>query len=981
MSGGAVLQFKKNRGASELERKTFLMNALASASSSNPDATKSGNSETKDTEVPSKLGPVTSGTICMPKKSSLFNRPVAESKKKLEERISLQKKSVAELPELYAQSVSISTLSTQEIMKLAVVEVNKPLFTGPGSVNAPEMGVTEVGQTCPTCMRDVLTCTGHYGYIKLNQHIINPLAIRDLIRVLKAVCNEDGRLLIPKEVLESKGILSLTGFRRLEAIETLIDGGGYVCMPKDGCDGHCKSNPQFDVTRSQEKNMICYTEGKKKSKEGANLYEFSIKDIEIILSGITDETYKLLGFTNGATAKNFIWEVIPVAPNTTRLPTDQDGTIWHADLTRSYLNIVKVNNQLESKELKEEDRTRLVGQLVELIKNMILKSNKKGKKDESITSKLQGKDALPRAHMMGKRVNYSGRTVISPDPSLKFGQVRVPFKIARTITKPVTIQFYNRDLFQRMLESGRGISHLIPGENSSYPKKWRGQEIAVTEQMMNTYKLRIGDVVRRWLMNGDIVIINRQPTLSKKSFMAMEAVIVGVQYVAVHMDKKVCTSKGCSEVHRYRVINEGPKTFGLNMSYTSPFNADFDGDEMNIHVPQDPQSEAEVRELMSVRACIMGDQTNQNDMGVVYNAVTAASELTGDDIYVNSDVLYDSMYLLTSDFNMEEWEKRLQRYDVPMLSGKAFFSMLLPPDFFYSKAGVVINHGVLIKGRINKDHIGPSSGSIVQAIWHQYGPDRTSEFITDAYYILDKWLNTKGLSISYADCNPTSPEIKELVQREIAKAKLMVASLGTGITDPIEAARREREIENIVNNVERIGSKLLTKHLTGQNSLAKMVNAKTKGKASNFAQLAGLIGQQFIGGRRLEYGLAYLNDPDDPDIALESRGFISSSFSQGMTPAEMVQHQAAGREGLINTGLTTAESGSAHHMLAKSTEDISSRLDGSVRNTYGVILSFMYGGDGLDPSRLMKVKVRGTTMLSFINMQDEATRLNAKYGY
>ena len=146
MSGGAVLQFKKNRGASELERKTFLMNALASASSSNPDATKSGNSETKDTEVPSKLGPVTSGTICMPKKSSLFNRPVAESKKKLEERISLQKKSVAELPELYAQSVSISTLSTQEIMKLAVVEVNKPLFTGPGSVNAPEMGVTEVGK-------------------------------------------------------------------------------------------------------------------------------------------------------------------------------------------------------------------------------------------------------------------------------------------------------------------------------------------------------------------------------------------------------------------------------------------------------------------------------------------------------------------------------------------------------------------------------------------------------------------------------------------------------------------------------------------------------------------------------------------------------------------------------------------------------------------------------------------------------------------
>ena len=95
-------------------------------------------------------------------------------------------------------------------------------------------------------MRDVLTCTGHYGYIKLNQHIINPLAIRDLICVLKAVCNEDVTSFNSKEVLESKGILKLLYLERLEAIQTLIDGGGYVCMPKDGCDGHCKSNPQFN---------------------------------------------------------------------------------------------------------------------------------------------------------------------------------------------------------------------------------------------------------------------------------------------------------------------------------------------------------------------------------------------------------------------------------------------------------------------------------------------------------------------------------------------------------------------------------------------------------------------------------------------------------------------------------------------------------------------------------------------------------------
>jgi DNA-directed RNA polymerase II subunit RPB1 len=930
------------------------------------------------------LGSVPSNSVCMPKKSSSMARPTM-SVKEMKARVNINKNPISSLPELFAESVSISTMSPEEIKRIAVTEVNKPLFVGPGSVNDPLMGSVEPGDVCLTCGRDGLTCIGHYGYIKLNEPIINPLAIRELIRVLKSVCNNDGKLLVPLETLKSRGILALSGIRRLEAIEVAMEQG-YECIPEEGCT-RCKTNPHFDVTRSQERNMICYTIKKRTTKDAADLMEYNIKDVQIILEGISKETYKLLGFTNGASAENFVMTYLPVIPNCARRPSDQDGNIWHDDITRAYLNIVKVNNQLESTELREDERQKLVFQLIDLIKGIFLKSIKKGKQDKSFQSKLQGKEALPRANMMGKRVDYSGRTVISPDPSLKFGQVRVPWKIARTITKPVRITWHNRSVYQRLLESGRGINHIIPGPQSKLLEKTPdalGKEIVVNDWYRENYKLQLGDQIRRWLRSGDIVVINRQPTLSKYSWLAMEAVVVGARFGRVHSqaeDEKICTKHQCKQKHFFKIIDEGPKTFGLNLSYTTPFNADFDGDEMNIHVPQNELAEAEVSELMNVKACIMSDQTNQNALGVVYNAVTGSTILSVDGMFVDSDIAYDAMFSLTWNFNMIDWERRCNKRKIPIFSGKGYYSMLFPPDFYYSRGGVEIREGVLIKGIINKSHIGPSAGSIVQSIWYHYGKNRAAEFITDCYFIIDRWMiSAYGFSISLSDCNPQGESQRLMIQETIEKAKLMAESLAGPIKDPLEQQRRERDLIAEINNVSNLGNKILNEQLSSTNPMAQMVKAGTKGKGVNVGQIAGLIGQQFLDGQRLQAGLAYF-DPNDTDTSLESRGFIKSSFTQGMTPSEMVQHQASGRLGLINTGLTTADSGAEHHNIIKQTEDISTRHDNSVRNTYGVIFSFAYGGDGMDAAKLQKVKIRGIIQLSPINMQEEALRLNGKYGY
>jgi DNA-directed RNA polymerase II subunit RPB1 len=430
------------------------------------------------------------------------------------------------------------------------------------------------------------------------------------------------------------------------------------------------------------------------------------------------------------------------------------------------------------------------------------------------------------------------------------------------------------------------------------------------------------------------------------------------------------------------MIDEGPKTIGLHMSVTSPQNADFDGDEMNLHVPQGPEEEAELRYLMGATECMMSGQSNANAMGVVYNPTTDSYLLTQDGVYVDPYVLYDAISMLTSTtFNMIDWQERVLKYNLPLFSGKAFYSILFPSDFFYKKGDVVIKHGVLIKGVITKDHIGATGGSVIQDLWHQYGKYRAAEFITDSNWVIDKWLSGYGFSVGMIDCNPKDKKQKRLIQKEIEKAKLAVESMtGMPMDDPFENERRERQIIQEIDSVKNIGDVILEDGIQTSNAMAQMINAKTKGKKSNYIQIAGFVGQQFLRGKRMEKGLAYY-DAEDPEYMLEAQGFIKNSFLSGMTPGEMFFHQAAGREGLINTGLTTAQTGEIQRKIIKSTEDITVWADGTVRNTTGTIFQFVYGGDGLDPARLVQIKVRGEKKLWYMNVESEVEKLNAKYGY
>jgi len=178
-------------------------------------------------------------------------------------------------------------------------------------------------------------------------------------------------------------------------------------------------------------------------------------------------------------------------------------------------------------------------------------------------------------------------------------------------------------------------------------------------------------------------------------------------------------------------------------------------------------------------------------------------------------------------------------------------------------------------------------------------------------------------------------------------------------------------------DTNKLGVKILKATKT---ALTESIRAGTKGSSFNVAQTMASVGQQMLTGNRLEYQHPYFN-PDDPSMDVNARGFVESSFMEGLTPAEFVALMAGGREGIIDTALNTADSGHLHHMLIKTGEDIKVDRRGMVTNSYGVIFQFVYGEDGLNPEHLMRVHTASGDALSFINLSNEIARLNAAQGY
>lgn len=942
------------------------------------------------------------------------------------------------LPQLMMEASIITLYDPETLEKEAVVNVTNASDEGPGSVNDPRMGVVDNGLVCATCHKDNLNCPGHLGYIKFNKPILHPLFTAEVIKVLECICNRCSSLLLTPEEIKEKGFLSYSGLTRLKMIAA--ESLKLPCRQPYGC----INNPKYLPSKLKNTNKVLY----KTNVNGREVeMERSIEEIQKLFSVITQYDAELLGFENGNHPSHLIMESLAVIPPNARPSIVLNGYVKKDPITELYINIVKINHNLANTTLDKSTIDSLRRTLFENIKALIDNNETKymrGNKKElrTIKKRIQGKKGIIRGALMGKRINFTARTVLSPDPSLKYGQIRIPMEMAPFLTQKEVVTSYNINKLSNLLKQGK-ITSITPGSG-----KFKGKTYIMDKKRAADYKLRIGDTVNRHLMNGDYVLFNRQPTLHSQSMTG------------------------------YEVVLGRPSTIGLHISDTTPKNADFDGDEGNLHALQTLDAVAEIREIMNVKNCIMNSETNKPAVGVVYDGITGAFLLTyvdkdGKGVTVDKDLYNDLVSLLTNTDGLASLDERLNEMKVDKYSGRGVFSLLLPPNFYYSKGMVQIRNGILVNGTITKDHIGTASGSIVQVIRSEYGNTRAVDFLTDAPFLINRWLQEYGFSVGLKDCyiedratdkqrrealrsleiksglsavyelerqiNEETLELENLMKKstdqtsldllkekiqihkealkqaeskvdpklyqqyiellrsdnyrdtkrmlyeEVAKAKLNVEALGTKLDDPIEEERREADIIGFVNVTTQVGSKISTENLTHANALNVMAISGAKGSVNNIAQITGLLGQQFILGRRMPtaitQGTRCLPYFDRDDLDPSARGFCVNSFLTGLTPAELFFHQAGGREGLMDTAIKTADTGSMHRQLIKALEDIKIEFDGSVRNADHTIFQYAYGDDGFSAADLENVKIEENDIASFINLDRIAGKLNASFGF
>lgn len=793
------------------------------------------------------------------------------------------RKRIKDLPTLMIERISYTIFSHEELLEKAMFKVTKTDDEGLHTVNDFRGGVVNDDELCPTCTSDNLECPGHFGIIVLNQQIIHPLFRREVIDVLTSVCNSCGGLLLSRDTLEEKGILRLSGSKRLRALAEAskklhcrrshenMSAGVAGCIP----------NPVYKASKVKEVGRIFYSyDGKKGTADNLR----TVEEVEQILDAITQEDAELMGFSGQSHPRRFIMKSLPVIPICARAPVFQDGMVLKDDITSMYQDIVRYNQELLNPELQADEKKRedVVKVLIFAIEHLIDNADAKYRQGRmkpyrDIKGRVQGKEAIIRNLIQGKRVNFSARTVLGPDPNLKFGQIRIPRIWAPYLTFPEIVSPSNIGRLTRLFRAGQ-VTHITPGAG-----KYEGRRLKVNDRIQKEHQLAFGDTVDRWLQTGDqftphsYVAFNRQPTLHKQSIMG------------------------------YEVVLGDAMTIGLHLAYTPPHNADFDGDEGTVHAPQSNEAMLELALLMNVKNCIMNAQNNKNIIGVVYDALTGAYLLTQPETFVANDVFMNIVSFLENADGRETLYERLDRYHIPRNSGRALFSAILPEDFYYRKNDVLIRDGILVSGVISKDHLGSSHGSIIQVLMKDYGQDVTINFLTDVYNVMREWLDVRGFSVGLDDCFLTGTDSDKLIQYEVQRAKMLVRSMGWKMTDPLEEERREKQIIAYLNTAKGLGARISEENLPPDNAFNVMAKSGSKGSTFNIAQITGILGQQFVQGQRMPETISGGRRalPYFPEDSLDpaARGFVSNSFLTGLTPAEMFFHQAGGREGLTDTAV------------------------------------------------------------------------------
>ncbi|KRY70126.1 DNA-directed RNA polymerase II subunit RPB1, partial [Trichinella pseudospiralis] len=881
------------------------------------------------------------------------------------------------------KAIQFSILSPEECRAMSVCEILYPEINENGKPKLgglmdPRQGVIDRRSRCQTCAGTIADCPGHFGHLELSKPVFHVGFLPKVLKVLRCVCFYCSRLLVDKNSPKVEAALSKTKYNSRKRLTSIYD----LCKVKRVCEGIEESPDQTTLDGGEVPEQNGEEDPDAKPPTGCGRFQPSYKRVGLeviaewkktndemqekkqslsaervleILKGISDEDAITLGFHPKYSRPDWmIIQVLPVPPLSVRPAVVTFGSARNQDdLTYKLADIIKANIQLRQNE-QTGSATHIVAEDIRLLQYHVATlfdneipglpkaTHKSGRPLKSLKQRLKGKEGRIRGNLMGKRVDFSGRTVITPDPNLALDELGVPKTIAQNLTVPELVTPFNLDILQDLVN--RGDSHY-PG--AKYIIRDNGARIDLRyHPRLSDLHLQIGYTVERHMRDNDIVIFNRQPTLHKMSMMG----------------------------HRVRVLPWS--TFRLNLSVTTPYNADFDGDEMNLHLPQSQEAKAEILELCMIPRMILTPQANRPVMGIVQDTLTACRKLTKRDVFIDRATMFDLVMLLP------KWNGKMPIPTIvkpkPLWTGKQLFSMIIPgnvnlvrthsthPDdedngpYKWISPGdtkVLIEHGQLLSGILCKKTLGASAGSLMHIVTLELGCYTAASFYSDIQVVVNTWLLTEGHSIGIGDTiadQATYLEIKDTIHRakqdvidviERAHNDELEATPGNTLRDTFE-----NSVNRILNDARDKTGASAQRSLSEFNNFKAMVVAGSKGSKINISQVIACVGQQNVEGKRIPFGFRHRTLPHfiKDDYGPESRGFVENSYLAGLTPSEFFFHTMGGREGLIDTAVKTAETGYIQRRLIKAMESVMVAYDGTVRNATGQLVQLRYGEDGLD---------------------------------
>lgn len=657
----------------------------------------------------------------------------------------------------------------------------------------------------------------------------------------------------------------------------------------------------------------------------------------------------------------YLWRYIPAPPVCIRPSVHQDGASNEDDLTTQLAEIAFTNSIIRA----GLDSGMTIGNLMRhwdyLQYSIALYINgdmpswpgMQVKSVRGLCQRLKGKQGRFRGNLSGKRVDFSGRTVISPDPNLNIGEVAVPDRVAMILTYPERVTDYNKEKLQRLVMNG---AKKFPGANY-LTKANETMKRSLRYGRLNDIaaNLQVGDIVERHLEDGDVVLFNRQPSLHRLSILAHYA-----------------------KIRPWR-------TFRLNECTCTPFGADFDGDEMNLHVPQTEEARTEAINLMGVKYNLITPKSGEPIIAATQDFITASYLISKKDSFFDR-ASFTEMCAMMSDGNMH--------FDIPppaivkpvkLWTGKQLFSLLIRPN---KKSKVIINldaknktfvpppkgmpqelspnDGFLVirgsevlAGVMDKSTLGDGKkAQVFYTILRDYGPDEAVGAMNRMAKLCARYLGNRGFSIGINDVTPGKALNKEkdkLIEIAYNKCDNLIELLKEGKLETQPGCNEEQTLEakigGILSKVREEVGEVCINELEKSNAPLIMASCGSKGSTVNVSQMVAAVGQQIIAGNRVPNGFQDRTLPHFPKFSKTppSKGFVRNSFFSGLNPPEFLFHAISGREGLVDTAVKTAETGYMSRRLMKSLEDLSSKYDSTVRTSSNSIVQFQYGGDGLDP--------------------------------